>query len=135
MPHGVYETVCRRCSAPSIAAVYSPRSPTELAKQELFHQSKHVALQTSFFVACIRRHTFPVRKAREEVHLRCQPPRLKQGSHEAEWHLRLCVSHIGAHVALIGHSSKPMGFWEWCITHFRTYFSGDWDVHWGLTGV
>ena len=22
-----------------------------------------------------------------------------------------------------------------CTTHFRTYFSGDWDVHWGLTGV
>ena len=21
------------------------------------------------------------------------------------------------------------------FTHFRTYFSGDWDVHWGLTGV
>ena len=22
-----------------------------------------------------------------------------------------------------------------CTTHFRTYFSGDWDVHWGATGV
>ena len=21
-------------------------------------------------------------------------------------------------------------FWGWCTTHFRTYFSGDWDVHW-----
>ena len=20
-------------------------------------------------------------------------------------------------------------------THFRTYFSGDWDVHWGITGL
>ena len=22
-------------------------------------------------------------------------------------------------------------FWDRCTTHFRTYFSGDWDVHWG----
>ena len=22
-------------------------------------------------------------------------------------------------------------FWGRCTTHFRTYFSGDWDVHWG----
>ena len=23
-------------------------------------------------------------------------------------------------------------FWGFrCTTHFRTYFSGDWDVHWG----
>ena len=22
-------------------------------------------------------------------------------------------------------------FWGRCATHFRTYFSGDWDVHWG----
>ena len=22
-------------------------------------------------------------------------------------------------------------FWGGCTTHFRTYFSGDWDVHWG----
>ena len=27
---------------------------------------------------------------------------------------------------------KPMvPFWGGCTTHFRTYFSGDWDVHWG----
>ena len=26
-------------------------------------------------------------------------------------------------------------FWDRCTTHFRTYFSGDWDVHWGLTGI
>ena len=27
--------------------------------------------------------------------------------------------------------SKPMvPFWGRCTTHFRTYFSGDWDVHW-----
>ena len=30
-----------------------------------------------------------------------------------------------------GHGSKPMvPFWGRCTTHFRTYFSGDWDVHW-----
>ena len=22
-------------------------------------------------------------------------------------------------------------FWGRCTTHFRTYFSGDWDIHWG----
>ena len=22
-----------------------------------------------------------------------------------------------------------------CTTHFRTHFSGDWDVHWGLAGL
>ena len=22
-------------------------------------------------------------------------------------------------------------FWDRCTTHFRTYCSGDWDVHWG----
>ena len=22
-------------------------------------------------------------------------------------------------------------FWGRCTTHFRTYFGGDWDVHWG----
>ena len=22
-------------------------------------------------------------------------------------------------------------FWARCTTHFRTFFSGDWDVHWG----
>ena len=28
--------------------------------------------------------------------------------------------------------SRPMvPFWGRCTTHFRTYFSGDWDVHWG----
>ena len=34
---------------------------------------------------------------------------------------------------LHGCGSKPMGsdFWGSCTTHFRTYFSGDWDVHWG----
>ena len=28
---------------------------------------------------------------------------------------------------------KPNGiqFWGRCTTHCRTYFSGDWDVHWG----
>ena len=28
--------------------------------------------------------------------------------------------------------SKPMvPFWGRCTTQFRTYFSGDWAVHWG----
>ena len=27
--------------------------------------------------------------------------------------------------------SKPMGSHFGVGTHFRTYFSGDWDVHWG----
>ena len=31
-----------------------------------------------------------------------------------------------------GCGSKPMvPFWDRCTTHFRTYFIGDWDVHWG----
>ena len=31
----------------------------------------------------------------------------------------------------LGRGSKPMvPFWG--TTHFRTYFSGDWDVHWEL---
>ena len=31
-----------------------------------------------------------------------------------------------------GCGSKPMvPFWGRCTTHFKTYFSGDWDVHWG----
>ena len=25
--------------------------------------------------------------------------------------------------------------WDRCTTHFRTYFSGDWDVHWGTIWV
>ena len=35
-----------------------------------------------------------------------------------------------------GCGSKPVvPFWGRCTTHFRTYSSGDWDVHWGLTGL
>ena len=30
-----------------------------------------------------------------------------------------------------GCGSKPIPFWGRCTTHFRTYFGGDWDVHWG----
>ena len=31
-----------------------------------------------------------------------------------------------------GCGSKPtVPFWGRCTTHFRTYFGGDWDVHWG----
>ena len=35
-----------------------------------------------------------------------------------------------------GCGSKPMvPFRGGCTTHFRTDFSGDWDVHWGRTGI
>ena len=35
----------------------------------------------------------------------------------------------------VGRGSKPMvPIWGRCTTHFRTYFNGDWDVHWGLCG-
>ena len=31
-----------------------------------------------------------------------------------------------------GCGSTPMvPLWGRCTAHFRTYFSGDWDVHWG----
>ena len=31
---------------------------------------------------------------------------------------------------------KPMiSLWARCTTHFRTYLSGDWDVHGGLTDL
>ena len=34
-----------------------------------------------------------------------------------------------------GCGSKPMvPFWDKCTTHFRTCFSGDRDVHWGVQG-
>ena len=30
------------------------------------------------------------------------------------------------------HGSRPMlPFWDRCTTPFQSYFSGDWDVHWG----
>ena len=36
-------------------------------------------------------------------------------------------------------SVKTNGIPFWLVgeftTHFRTYFSGDWDVHWGVTGI
>ena len=39
----------------------------------------------------------------------------------------------GPHQNSGGHGSKPMvAYWDRCTTHFRTYFSGDWDVHWGI---
>ena len=40
---------------------------------------------------------------------------------------------LGELVAVFLAGSKPMvPFWGFrCTTHFRTYFSGDWDVHWG----
>ena len=31
----------------------------------------------------------------------------------------------------VGQNRFGMPCWGWCTTHFRTYFSGDWDVHWG----
>ena len=27
--------------------------------------------------------------------------------------------------------TNQIPLWGKCATHFRTYFSGDWDVHWG----
>ena len=32
------------------------------------------------------------------------------------------------------HRSKSRSFWGRCTTHFGTYFSGDWDVHWDPIG-
>ena len=33
------------------------------------------------------------------------------------------------HLAVVVKSNN-IPFWGRCTTHFRTYFSGDWDVHW-----
>ena len=30
----------------------------------------------------------------------------------------------------IGHLAPMVPFWDRCTTHFRTYFSEDWDVCW-----
>ena len=30
-----------------------------------------------------------------------------------------------------GSKTNGIPFWGRCTTHFRTFFSGDWDVHWG----
>ena len=53
-------------------------------------------------------------------------PRSTHASHLDEMQWRCNLAH--------GCGSKPMvPFWlvgEF-TTHFRTYFSGDWDVHWG----
>ena len=44
----------------------------------------------------------------------------------------LCVSLVACSFLLHGHGSKPMvPFWDRRTTRFRTYFCGDWDVHWG----
>ena len=39
----------------------------------------------------------------------------------------------GVGVAYVAVVVKTNGipFWGRCTTHFGTYFSGDWDVHWG----
>ena len=31
----------------------------------------------------------------------------------------------------VGQNRFGIPFWGRCTIHFRTYFSGDWDVHWG----
>ena len=36
---------------------------------------------------------------------------------------------LGRQVAVGKTNGTILG--DWCTTHFRTYFSGDWDVHWG----
>ena len=41
-------------------------------------------------------------------------------------------SSLGCALQLIWLLVKTNGtIWGRCTTHFRTYFSGDWDVHWG----
>ena len=45
-------------------------------------------------------------------------------------------THVGSSGPLFGHvavvvKNPILGGGFRCTTHFRTYFSGDWDVHWG----
>ena len=39
---------------------------------------------------------------------------------------RRVFAHLG-----VGVETNGIPFWGRCTTHFRTYFSRDWDVHWG----
>ena len=41
--------------------------------------------------------------------------------------LGYCLHTIASHAEMAVGQNQ----W-WCTTHFRTYFSGDWDVHWGV---
>ena len=58
---------------------------------------------------------------------RLEPRRGLHGTSSCPGHL-IFPKPEGRH----GCGSKPMGshFWGRRTTHFRTYFSGDWDVHW-----
>ena len=62
---------------------------------------------------------------------------LEQGSYfHFQLHIKRDFTLIWAKRACLkwkyGCGSKPMlPFWGTCTTHFRTYFSGDWDVHCG----
>ena len=48
------------------------------------------------------------------------------------WDLRLLVTVLSASLRIARSGSKPMvPFWGRCTTHFKVYFSGNWDVHWG----
>ena len=38
--------------------------------------------------------------------------------------------HLGKKIWL-WVKTNGIPFWGRCTTHFRTYFTGDWDVHWG----
>ena len=71
-----------------------------------------------------------VEKYTHSAEKKAQEMSQKQGV--AKMHLTSDIKNIRTY----GHSSKPMvPFWDRCTTHFRTYFNGDWDVHWGKTGV
>ena len=46
--------------------------------------------------------------------------------------LKRCLHNLDKFMNIFGCGSKPMvPFWGRRTTHFRAYFSGDWDVHWG----
>ena len=42
---------------------------------------------------------------------------------QARWNVRTAVAEM--------HGCGSKAILDRCTTHFRTYFSGDWDVHWG----
>ena len=65
-------------------------------------------------------------QARAEVNAAGNPDGGRKGQWVPTWFCRVLQGTIN------GCGSKPMvPFWGRCTTHFRTYFSGDWDVHWG----
>ena len=57
-----------------------------------------------------------------------------QGLNKLEWGLWGCLKATDLYRINTWLWVKTNGipFWAFrCTTHFRTYFSGDWDVHWG----